>query len=288
MTPVVSVIIVAYNSGDDLTACLGDVRRQAKSLPLEAIVVDNASTDGAPQAARAAYPETTLIESRVNLGFGRGINRAFAQSSGQYVMLLNPDCRLGPEALAKLAEYLGDNPQVGIVGPRIRDFDGSVQFSARGKQGPLAFLFHRSSLLTRLWPDNPVSRRYLLSGWDHDAPAEVAWLSGAAMMLPRRVMESLKGFDERFFLFQEDVDLCRRAAEAGYRVVYWPGAEVRHRIGISQSRDSVRLLAVRHRSMMHYLRKYYAWLGPGLWLADLLIGWRFGLTVLTGLARRQG
>ncbi len=277
-TPAVSVVVVAYNSGPDLAECLADLRREAESLPLEAIVVDNASSDGSLEPAAAANPEAVVIKNRINLGFAAAANLGFAAAAGRHLMALNPDCRLLPGALSELVEYLDRHPEVGALGPKIYDPDGGVQLSARGPQTPLAFLFNRYSLLTRLWPDNPVSRRYLMSDWDHDRVREVAWLSGAALMLRREVVERIGFFDERFFLFHEDVDLCRRIVQAGFKVVYLPRAEIVHRIGISKRRDSVRLLQIRHRSMIHYIHKHYRRLGPLLWLADLAVAWRFGLT----------
>lgn len=290
MKALISVIIVAHNSGPDLALCLADLAKAGigqSGYRLEVIVVDNDSTDGCLIAARPANPQAGIIESRVNRGFAGGVNLGLKAARGEFLMLLNPDTRLEPGALDILADYLAANPAVGAVGPKILDPDGTVQFSARGEQGAEAFLFNRYSLLTRLLPHNPVSRRYLGSDVDPDRTREAAWLSGAALMIPRRVLARVGPMDEGFFLFQEDVDWCKRIRAIGLKVVYLPTARIRHAIGISKRADSVRLLSIRHRSMIHYIHKHHGRLGPVLWLADLAIALRFGLKVAASLLRRK-
>lgn len=288
MKALVSVIIVAHNSGPDLAACLADLNRARAEgpRPLEVLVIDNASTDGCLEAARRACPTARFIGNRVNLGFAGGVNQGLKVARGQHLMLLNPDTRLQAGALDAMADYLEHHPEAGAVGPRITDTDGGVQFSARGEQTPLAFLFNRYSLLTRLWPDNPVSRRYLGAEADYLHTRPAAWLSGAALMVPRRVLAVVGPMDDGFFLFHEDVDWCRRIRAIGLQVIYLPAARVEHAIGISKRSDSVRLLAIRHRSMIRYVHKHQRRFGPLLLLADLAIVLRFGLKAVSGLLRR--
>ena len=284
--PLVSVIVVSYNPGPCLRLCLDDLQEEGLSSPLEVMVLDNASTDGVWEGVAQAHPWAIYHKNSCNLGFARACNQGLTAARGRYLMLLNPDTRLKPGALAELAGYLEERPEVGAVGPKILDPQGTVQYSARSAQGPLALLFNRYSLLTRLWPDNPVSRRYLLSHWDHDSEREVDWLSGAALMVRREAVAAAGLMDEDFFLFHEDVDWCRRIQAAGFRIMFNPAAVVEHRIGISLDKGSIRLLAVRHRSMIHYVHKHHRGLGPLLLLADLAIGWRFGL-LATGLLIRK-
>jgi len=287
MNPEVSVVLVSYNCGRDLVVCLDDLAREAERIPLEAIVIDNCSADDSVQACRLNHPWVQLMVNRANLGFARAVNQGLRRARGRFLMLLNPDTRLVPGALSELAAFLGDHPSAGAVGPKILDPDGSVQLSARRSQTPLAFLFNRYSLLTQLWPGNPLSRRYLLSDWDHDSPREVDWLSAAALMVRREAIDRAGLMDEGFFLFQEDVDWCRRIGQAGFGVFFWPKARVVHAIGISKERFSPRLIEIRHRSMIHYVHKHYAGLGPLLWLADLAIALRFGLLAGLGMMRRR-
>ncbi|MBW1712041.1 MAG: glycosyltransferase family 2 protein, partial [Deltaproteobacteria bacterium] len=285
--PLVSVVVVNHNSGPHLAACLDDLDRQRKSLGLEVLVIDNASQDQSLAQAQEAHPWAVFQANALNLGFARGCNQGLKEARGRFLMLLNPDTRLRDGALASLAEFLAARPEAGAAGPRILDPDGTVQYSARQSQGPLALLFNRYSLLTKLWPGNPVSRRYLLSDWDHSSEREVDWLSGAALMVRREAMEAAGLMDETFFLFHEDVDWCKRIQSAGFKILFWPQAEIIHHIGISQDKSSIRLLEVRHRSMIHYVHKHYRRLGPLLWPADLILGLRFGLLAALSLFRKK-
>ncbi len=286
MPPLISVILVNYNQAECLGECLSDLMKEAEQTPLEVMVIDNASTDGSPNEACRAHAWVNFRANPVNLGFARACNQGLREASGGYLMLLNPDTRLKPGALASLARFMAAHPQAGAVGPKILDPDGGVQYSARRVQGPGAFLFNRYSLLTRLWPTNPFSRRYLLSDWDHASPREVDWLSGAALMVRREVLDAVGLMDEAFFLFHEDVDFCQRIKAAGFKVMFCPEAEVIHAVGISKHKGSIRLLRIRHQSMIHYVHKHHRRLGPLLWLADLGIAWRFGLLALGALLRR--
>ncbi len=283
--PLVSVVLVNYNSGGALADILGDLAREAG--PLEVLVVDNASSDDSLERARKAHPEAKYIENSFNFGFARGCNMALSRARGRHLMLLNPDTRLEEGAIRTLAAFLEADPRVGAVGPKILDPAGTVQLSARSAQGPEALLFHRYSLLTRFFPDNPLSRRYLLSDWDHDSEREVDWLSGAALMVRREAYQAAGPLDEGFFLFHEDVDWCRRIGEAGYRIAYCPRAVILHEIGISKDKSSFDLLRYRHRSMIRYVHKHYRGLGPLLISADLIIGLRFGLMSALRLFRKK-
>ena len=282
----VSIVIVSHDSGASLPGLLADLERERELVELEVIVVDNASIDGGLQAAEEAHPWVRPLANRANLGFARASNQGLRLAAGRYLMILNPDIRLRPGSIKTLAGFMDQNPDLGAVGPRIVDPDGEVQYSARSAQGPANFLFNRYSLLTRLWPDNPVSRRYLLADWDHDTCRRVDWLSGAALMVRREVVERVGLLDEAFFLFHEDVDWCKRIGQGGFEIVFCPLAQVSHEIGISKERGSVRLIQIRHQSMIHYVHKHYRRLGPLLWLADLAIGLRFGWQAAMSLIRR--
>lgn len=282
-----TVIIVTYNSGPNPGRLLADLAREAEILDLEVMVIDNASTDGFHDTFRAEHPWARFRENACNLGFARACNQGLRQGRGRYLMLLNPDTRVKAGCLRAMVDYLDESPEVGAVGPKILNPDGTIQLSARSKQGPEAFLFNRYSLLTRLWPSNVCSRRYLLSDWDHDSVREVDWLSGAALMVRREAIERAGLMDERFFLFHEDVDWCQRIKAEGLKVVFYDRAEVFHEIGISKNKASLRLLQIRHRSMILYVHKYYRRWGPLLWLADLAIGLRFGLLAASNLFRKS-
>jgi GT2 family glycosyltransferase len=251
----VSVVVVTYNSRDVVGRCIESVRAHTRGVSYELIVVDNASPDGTGAEVARAYPDVRVLHRARNDGLSAAINDGVAASCGTYIASLNPDVRFGDDVLATLAGYLREHPDVGVVAPQLRDDDGALQLSCRAFPGYSTALFSRYSLLTRLLPGNRFSRRYLMSDTDHDAVRDVDWVSGAALMLPRAVFDAVGGWDAGFFMFSEDVDLCRRVHDAGYRVVYNPNAVVRHTIGVSRH-PTARLIVERHRSMWRYYRKH--------------------------------
>jgi len=251
----VSVVIVTYNSEDVIPACLSSLREHTRRVSYDVTVVDNASSDGTLDAIRGQFPWVQLIHRPTNGGLSRGVNDGIAASCGRHILALNPDTRFDHDAIAVLSRYLDANPDAGVVAPKLLDDDGALQLSCRRFPGYSSALFSRYSVLTKLVPGNPFSRRYLMSDFDHAHICDVDWVSGAAMMFPRAIVEQLGGWDAGFFMFSEDVDFCQRVHAAGYRVVYNPEARLYHRIGVSK-RANARLVIARHRSMWRYYRKH--------------------------------
>ncbi len=255
MTLDISVIIVTYNSSACLATTIDSVIAHAAGVSLEIIVVDNASPDGTAAVVAARYPALQLVRRARNDGLSAAINDGVAVSQGTYIAVLNPDVRFESEVLGPLVAYLREHADAGVVAPRLLNDDGSVQLSCRAFPGYSTALFNRYSLLTRVLPRNRYSSAYLMSGFAHDAVRDVDWVSGAALMLPRTVFDAVGGWDAGFFMFNEDVDLCRRVHDAGYRVVYVPTAIVFHAIGVSRS-AAPRMVIERHKSMWRYYRKH--------------------------------
>lgn len=252
-----SIVIVAHDSRPHLSACLRSVYEQPDGPPLEVIVVDNGSRDGGAEAARREFPQITLLTAPRNVGFAAGANLGLRQGKGTHVLLLNPDTVVTPGALTRMVAFMEATPDAGAVGAKLLNPDGSLQFSCRSFPGRWMVLAHRYGWLTRRFPENPVTRRYLLTDWDHASVRTVDWVSGACLMTTRDVLTRVGLLDETFFLFNEDVDFCKRAWEAGWKVYYLPDAVVRHHIGISHRRDRVSLILTRHRSMLHYHHKHF-------------------------------
>lgn len=275
--PDLSVIVVTYKHRDLLAACLESVYATADGLALEVVVVDNASGDGTETLVPARFPEARLLVNSENVGFARATNQGMAQASGEYVLWLNPDTVVQPGALGELIDFLREHPDAGAVGPKMVGPDGALQYSCRAFPSLATGFFTRYSLMRRLWPENPLSRRYLLSDWDHATVRAVDWVSGACLMTSRVVLDRVGGLDEGFFLFNEDVDWCRRLALAGPKVYYNPRAVVVHRIGASRGRVAPRIIIERHRGMFRYYRKH---MRTGPWL-DLPIA--AALTVRAGV-----
>jgi GT2 family glycosyltransferase len=250
----VAVIIVNYNTGEDAVACAASAVADLASIPADVIVVDNASRDGSVERLRAA-PGITLVASDTNRGFGAAINQARRLTNAPLLWVLNPDCRVVPGALGALARTLGIHPECAIAAPQLLNEDGTIQASARGEPGALTGLFGRHGLLTKIFPRAAAARRNLpaadlvASGVES---AAVDWVMGAAMLIRRDRFDEVGGFDERYFLYWEDADLCHRLRDAGFTTRYVPGARVRHAGGASARTDSRLAIRAFHASAYRY------------------------------------
>ena len=272
-----SVIIVNYKSRELLLECLASLAADAAGLEIEILVVDNDSRDGSAEAVARRFPAVRLLVNPDNRGYARAVNQGIATTGGPWVLIMNPDCLVRPGTLRALIGQLGGHSRCAIAAPRILNPDGSLEYSARASPDPFAFLFNRYSLLTRLFPRNRWSRRYLLLDWDHASVRDVDWVSGACMMARREAIEEVGGMDEAFFMFNEDVDWCRRMKLAGWSVTYIPGAEVVHHVGASRGRVAPRVIVERHRGMIHYFHKHHPANPLVSFVADALIMARAGL-----------
>ncbi len=252
----VSVIVVSYNGRDYLRRSLRSVFDHTRERDFEVIVVDNASQDGSADMVAAEFPSVRLVRRSRNAGLSAALNEGIRLSGGEMIVLMNPDTQLRDDAFAAMARYLRDHPEVGILGPRILDDDGSLQLSCRRFPSLSVAVFNRYSLLTRLLPRNRFSARYLMTDFDHGSVAEVDWLSLACWMAPRRVFDEVGFLDEGYFLYSEDADFCQRIRRAGRRAVYFPEVSVTHHIGHSTSTVPNRSVIERHRSMWRYYGKY--------------------------------
>jgi GT2 family glycosyltransferase len=282
--PDCSVVIVNYHSEALLRACLESLPSSADPLSLEVIVVDNSGTARA-SGVLDAWPDVRLIEAGGNVGFAHACNLGMANARGRHLLLLNPDTVAHPGAVATLSRHLDASPEAGVVAARLLNPDGTLQYSCRRFPRPLSIFFGRYSLLTRLFPGNPVSSDYLYLDWDHVQVRPVDWASGACLMVRRDVFERVGGLDEGYFLFVEDMDWCRRIRDAGHEVVYVPEAEVTHRIGASRGPVPAWVTWERHRSMLRYIRKHFGWPRPLVAMAAFGLALRGALAVCEDLAR---
>jgi len=280
-----SVVIVDYRSRGPLLECLAALEADAAGIAHEIVVVDNDPVGGDLLAIGRDHPGVRGIANAENVGYARAINQGIAATTGAFVLAMNPDCRLERGALAALKGHLRAHSKTAVVGPMIRDSDGTLQYSARAFPDHLTFLFNRYSLLTRLFPANRFSRRYLLSDWDHASVRDVDWLSGACLMVRRDAIREVGGMDEAFFMFNEDVDWCRRMKTAGWAVTYVPGARCVHHVGASRKKVASRVILERHRGMIHYFHKHHPTHPVVTFCADALILMRAGV-MLTANALR--
>ena len=281
-----ALVIINYNTREDLRRCLlsaGERLGDAFSLT----VVDNGSTDGSREVVREEFPRVALVENPGNPGYASACNAGLRATSEPYVMVLNSDVEFVEGGLEVLVNYMEEHPEVGALGPMVLNPDGTRQMSCRRFPSMLENVVH--GFLGDVWPDNPLTKSYQMKDLEGAGPREVDWVSGAAMLLRREAVEEVGGFDERYFMYVEDVDLCWRLRRAGYGVVYHPGFRLVHRVGRASSQQSVRMLYQHHRSMYIFFRRTYpGW--KGAFLSPLVaagLAARFALTLSLRWIRRR-
>jgi N-acetylglucosaminyl-diphospho-decaprenol L-rhamnosyltransferase len=256
MPPVLSIIIVNWNTRDLLRQAIQAIT-ETYSEPdkLEIIVVDNASTDGTPAMIREVYPDVRLIILPKNIGFAGGNNRGIAVAQAKSLLLLNSDTLVLPGALEALTHYLDAHPEVGMVGPKLLNEDGTSQ-SSRRRFPTLPLLFLESTWLQPLAPA-PWLRRFYMEDVSASEPHDVGWLTGAAMMVRQEVVEQVGGLDDGFFMYSEELDWCRRIQDAGWRIAYTPEAQIIHYGG----KSSDQVVPARHiyfqASKVRYTKKHH-------------------------------
>jgi hypothetical protein len=252
------VVVVSYNTRELTRRCLQSVLAAGSDARMEAILVDNASSDGSAEMVKDEFPAVRLIASPDNLGFAAGNNRGFALATGEFVMLLNPDTELRPGALRSLLAFARANPRVGVVGPRV--------YLPSGAQQSTTIRFPRLGdvFLNLLLPSRWVRRsrrlnRARYAELDLDRVQEVEAIAGCCMLVPRDLIDEVGGMDERFFMYGEEVEWCHRIRQAGWSIVYHPGAEILHHAGqsakqrpdsmaVAMARGQLRVIAVLHGS----------------------------------------
>jgi GT2 family glycosyltransferase len=247
MAPV-DVVIVSYNSREQLRAC---VEPLLAAEGVHVIVVDNASPDDSLEAVRGL--PVTAIQLPVNGGFAHGVNTGWRAGSAPYVLLLNPDARIDEDSIDALVEVIEKVPDVGAVAPRIVDSDGSLDYSQR-RFPRLRSTYAQALFLHRLLPTASWSDELIRDEAAYAVRGTPDWVSGACILLRRTVLEELEGLDEGFFMYSEDVDLCKRLQLAGYELLFEPGALVEHEGGASEPRTN--LLPVLAASRLRYAAKH--------------------------------
>ena len=255
----VAVVIVNYNAGEELRRALAALATALDGRSWEGVVVDNASADGSAAIADTFAPRVRLVRNRENVGFGRGVNQGAAAMDAPLLLVINPDCRLQPGAFEALASELDQRPRCAIAGPRVLDPDGAPQGSARGDPDMLTGVFGRTSALRRLLPWLSVSRRNVADDATQATESmTVDWVSGACMLIRREAFDTVGGFDERYFLYWEDADLCRRLRARGHEIRYLPAATAVHVVGTSSRTARVASIRAFHRSAYLYYTTHVA------------------------------
>ena len=267
----ISAIIVSYNGRRFLPNCLSTLEDNLHLLSHEILLVDNGSTDDSVSFVQSSFPDVIVVENDSNLGFARAVNIGIKKASGEYLYILNQDLRFHAGATERLLARLKSDPQIGMIGPKYVGFDGKLQWSARAFP-TYRHIIYEALLLSRLFPRHREFSSWRMGWFDHEHEMEVDQPMGSAMLIPRDVVDKVGSFDEKFPIFFNDVDYCRRMRDAGYVLLYFPDAVVEHFRGASTGRRPIGMKIESLFSMYRYIRKYARpreW--PLLWLCGLLL-----------------
>lgn len=261
--PRVSVIIVSYNTRALVLECLDTVFRSRGDLELEIFVVDNASHDGTVEAVREDFPQCHVIASERNEGFSRANNKAIRQSTGEYILLLNPDTLLSDDVLFKMTHFMENHPDVGMVSSKLVTGDGSLDLACRRSFPSLWDGLCRASGMSSKFPNSRLFARYNLTYLDENETYEVDAINGAFMFTRREAVEEVGLLDEIFFMYGEDLDWCYRFRQAHWKIMYHPVATTVHLKGQSSGPRSSRMIREMFKSTAQFYRKHqFGSIGP--------------------------
>lgn len=251
-----SIIIVNYNVKEYLKNLLHSIKKASQNLATEIIVIDNASDDGSVEMLREKFPEVKLIANEKNLGFGKANNIGFKEANGKYILLINPDTLVAEDTFIKLIEFFETHPDAGMVGCKILNPDGTLQLACRRSfPGPWTS-FTKVTGLSSLFPKSRLFAKYNLTYLDENQTYEVDAISGSFMMIRKEVYEKVGGFDEQFFMYGEDLDLCYRIQKAGYKIYYVHTTQIIHYKGESTKRSSLDETKVFYQAMHLFVKKH--------------------------------
>jgi hypothetical protein len=247
----IAVVVVNYNSGRHLKNCLGSLARYNGSADrYDVHVYDNGSTDKSLIAARQEFPHIHFIEGQTNAGFAQAANRVIRKIRTTYILLVNPDVVVLPGTIERMTGFMDDHPRCGVAGGEIMSPQGYAQHTCRRFPDYRNVLFGRRSFLRRLLPNNPGSRRYLYLDLDTSQPRQVDFVEGSLMLLRRKALEATGLFDEGYFLYVEDADLCYRMQQRGWQTWWLPRAYAIHFRGETFRQDNIH-------PAMHHSRGFY-------------------------------
>ncbi len=282
-----SAVVVNYEAGDALRDCVASIVLDTSADAPEIVVVDNGSRDGSVERLLARHPDVVVITTGENLGYARAANRGIAATTAPIVAVCNPDLLVTAGTAAAMVRRLDDDPTLGAVGPAIFETDGSHYPSAR--QVPRLTDAVGHALLGAVRPDNAFTKRYRELDRDPAVSRPVDWVSGAAVWLRRSALDAVGGWDDGYFMYVEDVDLCWRLRGAGWGIAYEPGGRVTHVQGLSTRRHPYRMIVAHHRSLLRFAGK--RWRGPKRLLlapAALFLAARAGILMAGARLARLG
>jgi GT2 family glycosyltransferase len=267
-----SIIIVNWNTHDLLNKCLNTINLHLGELDAEVLVIDNASSDGSVEMVQQEWPEVRLFQNETNEGFARANNKGIRESRGRYYLLLNTDTFVHPGAIETLLRFMDANPDTGAGGCRLYYGDGSLQRSCTSFPTLLTELW-QALWLDRLFPESEIFGKYWMTYWDFNDVREVDSVIGACMILRREAIDEVGLFDESYFMYSEEVDLCYRLKKAGWKIRFTPKATATHIWGGTSKRIQEETTFLRlYRSRMLFFRKHYGRTAAFLFKVILILG----------------
>lgn len=258
-----TIALVTWNSEDEIAECLNMLFHATSKIPglkLETVIMDNASTDNTVRTIenflRVTHHNIVFIKNDANLGFTKGCNQAIHASTGDYIFILNPDTEILDSAVADMMRYLDEHGDVGVVAPQLLSFHREIQMSCR--TFPRYWdMFSEMLMLATIFPKSKFFSRWKMRYFDHNTLMEVDQPMGAALLLKRKVLESVGGLDERFIMFYNDVDFCKRISDAGFKLVFYPDAKVKHMKGVSVYKDRSGMIKIWNNDCLRYFKKHH-------------------------------
>ena len=255
--PDVSIVVTSYNTRDMLKSCIESIRQSVDAITFEVICVDDNSDDGSADMVRENFPEVRLVQNRENLGYTKSNNIGIQIARGRYVVLLNADTEIQPQAFDRMVVFMDRTPEAGACGPKLLNPDGSIQYCIRSF--PSAFTVLCQSLgLHKLFPNNPITNRYYMKHLDHDRIIEAESIGTTCYVVRRQILEEVGLLDETFFMYCVDLDLNKRIGLAGYKIFYLPQAKVVHYGGQSVNQNVRWHLVDAHHGYRVLFDRYYA------------------------------
>ncbi len=253
-----SIVIVNYNTEKLLKGCLESVYASANGTPLDIWVVDNNSRDNSVSMVKSQFPGVQVLENPSNVGFSKANNMVISRSRSEYILLLNPDTLVIGDAIERMLTFMNGHPEVGIAGCKVLNRDGTLQLACRRSIPTPKAAFFRLTGLSLLFPRSEVMARYNMTYKSPDQTHEVDAVSGAFLMIRRKVVEEIGLLDERFFMYGEELDWCLRAKRAGWAVMYHPDAQIVHYKGESTKYNSRKASYEFYRAMYLFHKKHFA------------------------------
>lgn len=291
--PDLSIIIVNFNGGALLDECLRSLQECPHDGSWELVFVENGSTDGSAKYLQERFPDAVYVENKKNLGLAKAFNQGLAVAKGRHLLSLDNDTTVLPGSLTAMVRFLDEHPETGACGVRLLDPDGTIQKTARLRPTALNAVFGRRSLVTKFYPDNPFSKKYLM---DHklsaDEPFEVDWLTTACLMVRREAVEKCGGLDEVFFVYWVDADWCDRIKRGGWKIYCLPGHQIIHNENLKgkrqKGRRSAKMVIDFHLGAYHYYKNNRAphTMNPMRWIAAAGLAAR-GASILAWDVLRQ-